>query len=469
MASFDKSLVRTGIVHFGVGRFHRAHEALYLDEILKNGDLNWGVCGVFMLPSDKFVYEKMVEQNGVYTLIERDLNGVCTKQVHSIVEMLNGHLDPDSVFQKLLTPEVKIVTFTVTEAGYFFVPSSKTLDFSHSCIQHDIACPDKPKSLYGYLARGLYMRREKGMKPFTVQSCDNIQGNGDLVHALLIEFCSRAYPDLVNWIENNVAFPNSMVDRITPAPSAEELTYVQEQLNSTDCVPVTCESYRQWVIEDNYCNCRPDWASVGVQLVLSVKPYEKIKVRLLNAGHSALGYAGHLAGFACIDEVASDDTFQTYLMRFFSEVSNTLDPVAGVDLSTYQRTLLSRFSNPAIKDQILRICKDGSAKIPGFVLPTLRELIALSSAHTCVAFVIASYMAFLQACVADSALLDDPERDRLLALMTACNGSAVMFLADVGLFCEVGENVELVGTVQKMFDSIVANGVVAAMKVICLE
>lgn len=467
MSSFDRNLVKTGIVHFGVGRFHRAHEALYLDEILSRGDLNWGVCGVFMLPSDKYVYDKMVEQNGVYTLIERDLNGVCTKQVNSIVELLNGHIDPDAVFQKLLNADVKIVTFTVTEAGYFFIPSSKTLDFAHSCIQNDISSPEKPKSLYGYLARGLNMRRERGMDPFTIQSCDNIQGNGDLVRNLLIEFCTQAYPDLVDWIKTKVTFPNSMVDRITPAPSAEELTYVQEHLQSTDCVPVTCESYRQWVIEDNYCNDRPDWASVGVQLVESVKPYEKIKVRLLNAGHSALGYAGHLAGFTYIDEVASDSTFQRYLLTFFGEVSNTLDPVVGVDIVAYQRTLLARFSNPAIKDQILRICKDGSAKIPGFIVPTLRELLAASSSHTSVAFVIASYMAFLRACVANNALLDDPEKERLLTLMNSSGGSAGLFLADSGLFCEVGEKSELVAIVQTLYDSIVANGIIATIETIC--
>ena len=472
MEPYDRSNVTCGILHFGVGRFHRAHEALYVDEILQKGDMRWGICGVFMLPSDSFIYEKMVEQSGVYTLIERDLSGVRVKSVRSIVELLNGHLNPASVFLKLSNPEIKIVTFTVTEAGYFFDPSSKRLDMTHPCIQHDLASPDTPKTLFGYLAKGLHSRRALGIKPFTVQSCDNIQGNGDMVRSLLLEYCSHAYPGLEEWISSQVTFPNSMVDRITPGPTAVEAEYVSNELHSNDAVPVTSESYRQWVIEDKYCNDRPDWSSVGVQLVQSVKPYEKVKVRLLNAGHSALGYAGHLAGFCRIDEVASNETFRTYLMAFFRDVSRTLTPPEDVDLDAYQRALVQRFANPAIEDQVLRICKDGSAKLPGFILPTLRELLEASAPCSCVTFVLAAYMTFVvKASLAGDSVtcLDDPEREKLVMLARSCDGSASAFFNESSIFGDLGGNAALMQAVQSMHDDISQHGVIDAIKNCCIS
>ncbi|CAE7691604.1 unnamed protein product, partial [Symbiodinium microadriaticum] len=251
-----------------------------------------------------------------------------------------------------------------------------------------------------------------------------------MVRSLLLEFCSCAYPGLVDWIASNVSFPNSMVDRITPAPSAAETAYVAEVLQSSDAVPVTCESYRQWVIE----------------MVQTVKPYEKVKVRLLNAGHSALGYAGYLAGFSRIDEAASDDAFRTYLLTFFREVALTLQPPEGMDISAYQQSLLQRFANPAIEDQILRICKDGSAKIPGFILPTLRELLESSSPCPCVSFVVAAYMAFVVKCGDGTEPLDDPERMKLEVLGRSCNGgegAAATFLGEKSLFGDLAENAAL--------------------------
>mmetsp|Transcript_10768 Transcript_10768/g.16370 ORF Transcript_10768/g.16370 Transcript_10768/m.16370 type:complete len:474 (+) Transcript_10768:52-1473(+) len=468
---FNRTEVKTGIVHFGVGRFHRAHEALYIQDLLSQGCLEWGICGVCMLPNDSYVFESLRAQDCKYTLIERDNSGVKVKQVQSIIEILNGYLNPEDVFKKLVCPEVKLVTITVTEAGYFFDPSTKRLDTSNVNIQNDISNHSKPRTLYGYLARGLSLRQQmqesdSSVKPFTIQSCDNIQGNGDLTRSLLLEFCQLAYPSLVSWIEANVAFPNSMVDRITPAPTDSEMTYVREELRSEDRVPVTSESYRQWVIEDNYCNDKPDWPLVGVQLVESVKPYEKIKVRLLNGGHMAVGYAGHLAGFSRVDEVSSDPLFQSYLRAFFSEVEKTLLPVEGVDIRSYQDTLVDRFANPAIEDQILRLCKDGSAKIPGFIVPTLSELCESSQPSKCVSAVVASYMRFLTiACDSDNSTpLDDPEAEKLRSVVSNANGHASAFLADRTVFGNIVENVKVVEEIQACYDQICENGIQATLQ-----
>jgi mannitol 2-dehydrogenase len=244
--------------------------------------------------------------------------------------------------------------------------------------------------------------------------------------------------------------------------------YVKKTFQITDDqIPVTAESYRQWVIEDHYCNERPPWETVGIQIVESVKPYEKIKVRLLNGGHVAIGYSGHLAGFALVHEVSGDSLFQTYLRHFFSQANKTLVPVPGIVIPKYQEILIQRFSNPAIEDQILRLCKDGSAKIPGFILATLQELLEQNLPCQCVSFVIACYMKFLAVTVRDAGetkpIIDDPLADRLIELITLSNGSASVFLSDSTLFGSVNQFPQLIESVQSSYDLITSVGVQEAM------
>ncbi|CAM9101405.1 unnamed protein product [Ectocarpus fasciculatus] len=462
----QRAAVKTGIVHIGIGRFHRAHEALYVHELLLQGELNYGICGVCILPFDEQIYSALKKQDGKYHLIEKGNERETVKSVESIVDLIFGYEDPVAAFEKLAHIDVKIVTFTVTEAGYFYDCATKELNFEHAAVVHDLAHPESPRTLYGYLLRGLALRRECGLPPFTVQSCDNVQGNGDLVKHLLLQFCARADAEMVSWIESNVTFPNSMVDRITPGGSAEELRYVNETLRLADAVPVTCEPYRQWVIEDKYCNGRPDWPAVGVQLTTSVKPYEKIKVRLLNAGHSALGYTGYLLGHSTVDEACNDPLLAKYLKSFFEEVSVTLDPVPGMDIVEYQHTLINRFSNESIKDQIWRICKDGSSKIPGFIMPTVRELISSGQSLQSITFLLASYVHFLQRCLADnlndvSVAIDDPERNRLAEAVAFAAGDVKKFASKCSfIFAEQElDNGLFMESLQSHFDDISANGV----------
>jgi mannitol 2-dehydrogenase len=277
--------VEVGIVHFGVGRFHRAHEAVYIDEILQRGDYKWGMCGVCMLPHDEEIYNALKKQNGEYNVIEMDSTTTVVKKISSIVEVLWGHKHPEDVLYTLGRKSVKIVSFTVTEAGYFYHPATKSLDFSNEALAHDLelyravlihhcsptedsgtaaALQPNPRTIFGYLSIGMLHRYLNKVKPFTVLSCDNIQGNGDMSKSLLLEFCQKVeaselkrpgkYNRFLKWLNKNVAFPNSMVDRITPAASEAEIDYIRYPIKDyLDFVPVSCELYRQWVIEDNFC------------------------------------------------------------------------------------------------------------------------------------------------------------------------------------------------------------------------
>lgn len=257
VTGYDRSKVSVGIVHIGAGRFHRAHEALYVQELLAAGHLQWGISAVYILPFDAPMVDKLRRQNGLYTLVERDQAGERAQALGSIVEVLYGVEDAEAVIERLASPSVKIVTFTVTEAGYFFEASSRALLLDHAAIQHDLNHWDKPSTLYGYLAAGLQRRRERGVAPFTVQCCDNLQGNGDLTRALFLSFLTarqavaaaadapEAARGLSEWVAEHVAFPNSMVDRITPAADAAELAHARDKLRLADEVPVTAESYRQ--------------------------------------------------------------------------------------------------------------------------------------------------------------------------------------------------------------------------------
>jgi mannitol 2-dehydrogenase len=469
--SFDRSQVQVGIVHIGAGRFHRAHEAVYCHELLEQGALQWGLSAAFILPSDKPAIDALRAQAGVYTLVERDLAGETPKVVGSIVEVLDGHNAPDALIARLSDPAVKVVTFTVTEAGYFFDPTTKALVLSHPAIDNDLNHPATPRSLYGFLAAGLAARRAAGLPPFTIQSCDNIQGNGDMMRQLFRTFLvardAQLGEDLAEWVAENVSFPNSMVDRITPAAEPEELDQALKLFGCEDQMPVTAERYRQWVIEDDFCNGRPPWDSVGAQFVASVKPFERIKIRLLNAGHSAIAYAGYLASFETIGDIVRDPNLCAFLQRFFRQVEPTLPQVEGIDLAAYQVKLIERFANPAIVDHCLRICKDGSAKIPEFLLPTIRELLDRGLPTDSLAFVLASYLAFLTNVLEEqgSGAIDDPKREYLVELAQSAQGSMAVFLGGEALFGDLAKEEDFVAVSQGFYDCIQAEGIVKALPV----
>lgn len=375
--SYDRKAVSTGIVHIGVGGFHRSHEAFYVNELLQNsGSEDWGICGVGLREADRKIADILNRQDFLYTLITKHPNGKIENSIlGSIVDFRLGVDDKNAVVEKLAHPNTKIVSLTITEGGYN-INASGDFDFTNVDITHDLEHTDDPITVFGFLTAALKARQNKGLPAFTVLSCDNVEHNGDVAKYTLLAFAREQDSDLADWIESNVRFPNSMVDRITPVTTQKDIDYLHS-LGIVDEWPVTCEPFIQWVVEDKFSNGRPALEKVGVQFVPDVTPYEKMKLRLLNAGHSVLGILGSIHGYATIDECINDTVFSDFLQSFMDiEVTPVLDRVDGVDLTKYKTSLIERFGNPNIKDHVSRICSESSAKLPKFLIPTIHDNLA---------------------------------------------------------------------------------------------
>lgn len=390
---YDVASVKTGIVHVGVGGFHRAHEAMYVDAYMnRTGDVSWGICGVGLREADRQMKSSLQAQDYLYGLMEKHADGAHSARViGSLCDFLMASDNPTAVINKMASPETKIVSLTITEGGYNFDPSTGEFIVDNPDVQHDLAHPESPKLVFGFLTAALKQRKAMGIKPFTVMSCDNIQHNGDVLKSMLLAYVNIADSEFANWIEQNVSFPNSMVDRITPATTQEDKD-ILAKLGVVDAWPVVCEPFKQWIIEDKFTSGRPAFESVGVQFVKDVAPYEKLKLRMLNAGHSVLGLTGSLAGFDTIHSSVANSTLRDMLSSFMDEeVIPTLDEVEGIDVMEYKNILLARFANPYIKDALSRICLESSAKIPVFLLPTLRENITRGGTVKYSALVLAAW------------------------------------------------------------------------------
>lgn len=392
--NYNRENIKTGFVHVGVGGFHRAHEAMYLDQLLHDeSNANWGICGVALLSYDQKIYNTLKDQDGLYTLVVKELDGTLTKRViGSITEYLFAPDSPKTVIEKMANPEVKIISLTITEGGYNLNEATGAFNFDNPQIIHDSKIADAPITIFGYLTQALKLRKESNSGAVTILSCDNIEGNGDMAKKMLLSYVEFAQPDLLEWIVANVSFPNSMVDRITPATMPADIAELSEVSRIEDQWPVVCESFQQWVVEDNFIAGRPNLESVGVQFVTDVEPFEKMKLGLLNAGHSVVGILGSLMGYNTIDEAISNREIGTFLANYLdNEVTPTLHDLEGVDLPKYKKTLIARFSNIYIKDQVDRICSETSAKIPKFILPTVQAQLKSNRTVTNAAFVIAAW------------------------------------------------------------------------------
>lgn len=395
--NYDRTLLKEGILHLGVGGFHRAHEALYIEELIeKHGIIDWAICGVGIMPQDAAMNKAFQSQDCLYTLVERSSKTNNARIIGSLKEYLFGYEHPALVLEKMADSAIRIVSITSTESAYFVHQVTGELDLENDAVQNDLRNPDKPRTIFGYLAKGLDRRRRFGIAPFTVLSCDNLPGNGKVTKKTLLSFCNQCDPELARWIAQNVSFPNCMVDRITPVTTDVEREFVRTNFGLEDAFPVVSEPFRQWVIEDNFCNGRPPLERVGVQFTADVSPYEKMKIRLLNASHSAMGYLGYLCGYRFIDEIAQAPEFIPYLTDLMdSEVTPLIGSVPGIDLTDYKHSLMKRFANEAIKDQALRICMDGSAKLPKFVFPSINEQITRKGPIRKLSLCVASWIRFL--------------------------------------------------------------------------
>ena len=379
--AYDRGGVTAGIVHFGVGGFHRAHQAMYLDGLMneglrnENGALEWGICGVGVLPGDRRMKEAMDAQDCLYTLVLKYPDGTFEPRViGSIVEYLFAPDDPEAVIEKMAAEATRIVSLTVTEGGYNFNAVTGEFMADNKDIQHDLALPNQPRTTFGLITAAIERRRERGRPAFTIMSCDNIQGNGDAARRSFVAFAALRDPALATYVTENVRFPNSMVDRITPVTTDDDRALVRDRFGIDDGWPVVCEPFTQWALEDAFPLGRPPFEDAGVQVVPDVEPYELMKLRLLNASHQALCYFGYLAGYRLVHDVAQDPLFAEFLLAYMDrEATPTLEPVPGIDLDEYKHQLIDRFSNAQVKDTVARLCAESSDRIPKWLLPVIRH------------------------------------------------------------------------------------------------
>ena len=461
---YDRGAVTTGIVHFGVGGFHRAHQAMYLDTLMNQGlALDWGICGVGAMPFDVTMKQVMAQQDCLYTLVLKDADGSWEPRViGSIVEYLFAPDDPQAVIEKMADPATRIVSLTVTEGGYNFHQVTGRFDAENPAVVADLAPEAVPTTTFGLIVEALARRRDRGLAPFTIMSCDNIQGNGQVAHEVFTAFArlrGAAWGDdtLGDWVDHSVPFPDSMVDRITPATTADDRREIAERFGITDGWPVVCEPFTQWVLEDTFVSGRPPLERVGVQIVEDVKPYELIKLRLLNAGHQGLCYFGYLAGYRLVHDVAQDPLFARFLLAYMQdEATPTLSQVPGIDLDTYRRQLIDRFSNSAVRDTVARLCAESSDRIPKWLLPVITENLAAGRHITLSAAIVASWARYAEAVDEDGTPIEvvDRFRDVVLDAARRQHNDPLAFVANRQFFGDLADEERFTGPYLAAIDSL---------------
>lgn len=392
--SYDRDQIKTSILHIGVGNFHRSHQAYYIHELIdKYKELDYGICGVDLLESDRKIYNILKDQDGLYTLYTKEANGAHkAKIIGSIVEYFYGPENPLAVIERMASPEIKIISLTIAEDGYLLNEITGAFDINHPAVTEDIKNPFSPKTVFGYLMQSFKLRKLRNLPGCTILSCDNIKSNGDTMKQSLFNYVSKTEPDLLEWISENTTFPNTMVDRITPITNSKDISNLKEDFSIDDQWPVVCEPFSQWVIEDKFIHGKPDWEKVGVQYTQNIGPFENLKLRLLNASHTILGILGTLHGYKTVYETATDKDFMLFLKSFMDdEVTPTLTDSDKISIDKYKTSLVSRFQNPHINDQLFRICQESSAKIPVFILPTIKYQLQNGQNLKQAAFVIAAW------------------------------------------------------------------------------
>ena len=437
--TYDRSQVRAGIVHLGVGAFHRSHQAMYVDRLLERGEAqDWGICGVGVLPFDRRMAEVMAAQDGLYTLVIKQPDGTADARViGSIIEYLFAPDDPEAVVEKMAAASTRVVSLTVTEGGYNFNSVTGAFDADEPGVAADLQPGAVPRSAFGLVIEALVRRRDRGLAPFTVVSCDNIQHNGAVAQRAFAAFAALRDPELGRWVEAEVPFPNSMVDRITPATTDEDRSQVAERYGVDDGWPVVSEPFVQWVLEDRFGLGRPALEEVGVQLVDDVEPYEMMKLRLLNSSHQALCYFARLAGYRLVHDAAQDPLFRRFLLGYMEdEGTPTLRPVPGIDMAEYRQAVVDRCSNAEIRDTVARLAFDGSERMTKWLLPVLRDNLAGGGEVRRSAAVFAAWARYCEGVDEEGEPIDvvDRRRDALLERARRQREDPLAFLADRELF-----------------------------------
>ena len=467
--TYDRSRLQTGIVHFGVGGFHRAHQAMYVDSLMAAGKaLDWAITGIGVLPGDRAMHDVLHAQDCLYTLVVKDSDGTMHPRViGSVVDHLVAPEDPEAVLRVMSDPATRIVSLTITEGGYLVNQATGEFDADDPSIQHDLTEGAIPMTAFGFITEALVRRRAAGTAPFTVMSCDNIQGNGEVAHKMIGAFARLKDEALAEWIERNVAFPNSMVDRITPVTTDADRSVLEAEFGVRDGWPVVCEPFTQWVLEDRFPSGRPPFEEAGVQLVPDVEPYELMKLRLLNASHQALCYLGYLSGYRYAHEVCVDPLFTGFLLGYMDEeASPTLGPVPGVDLDVYKHQLIERFANPEIKDTLARLCAESSDRIPKWLLPVVRHELGSGGPVRRSALVVAAWARYAEGVDESGAPIDivDRRKEAVMRRAAAQGDDRLAFLRDPDLFGDLVEDERFTKEYVAALDSLHERGARATLE-----
>lgn len=398
---YDREEVSPGILHIGVGNFHRAHMEDYTNALLNTDPSQgqWGISGAMLMPGDKALYDALRSRDGIYTLTicGRDGKNEC-EQINSLVELNWAGENREAILDRIADPDIKIISMTITEGGYNIDRTSGEFDLANPAVEADLKNKKEPKTVFGVVAEGLRRRKERSAGPVTILTCDNLQHNGDTAKKAFMSFMKAADPELARWAEKNVTFPNSMVDRITPATSQADRERLNRENNMDDPCPVFCEDFIQWVVEDKFAAGRPKWEEVGVEFTDDVSAYENMKLSLLNASHTLLSYPAFLAGYRKVDEAMKDANIRRFTREYMDLDATPYVPAPGkTDLEEYKTTLIERFSNPAVSDQVARLCMDGLSKFPVYVVPVLSKMLRDGKDLTRMAYLLAAYRQYLGA------------------------------------------------------------------------
>ncbi len=430
---YDRTATRTGVVHLGIGAFHRAHQAVVFDDALKRGDLRWGVLGASLRSPG--VRDQLNSQDGLYTLVVRDGEREDLRVVGACRGVMVGPEDPAALVAAMADADVHIVTLTVTEKGYRLDPASGELLVEDPDVAADIADIERPRTAPGFIVAALRARRAAGVKPFTVISCDNLPHNGRRIRAGVLAMARAVDPSLAEWIAAEGAFPQTMIDRIVPATTAEDVVRLTARLGVEDQGMVKAEPFTQWVIEDRFAGERPDFAALGVQLTDAVEPWEDAKLRLLNGAHSAVAYLGALSGHEHVHEAVAVPAFRAYVEALWDEAQTTLNPPPGLDVAAYRAELMARFSNSALMHRTRQIAMDGSQKLPQRLLAGASERLAADQGIEAMALGVAAWMRWQEGVTeqGETVVVDDPLASRTAELIEASETDEAQVRALLGL------------------------------------
>lgn len=467
LPTYDRSKLRPGIVHIGLGNFHRAHMAVYLDDLFALGlDHDWAILGAGVRSADAGMRAALKAQDCLSTVIELDPTGKRARRIGSMIDFLPVDPANGPLIAAMSRPEIRIVSLTVTEGGYFINPATGQFDPTSPEIVADAKDPAYPATAFGAIVAALKARRASRFKPFTVMSCDNLTGNGAVARATVVGLARLSDPDLASWIDANVAFPNGMVDRITPANGPRERQMAAAFGLADDPVPVTCEPFRQWVLEDNFPSGRPAFEKLGVTFSGKVHAFELMKLRILNGGHAIIAYPGGLMDIEFVHEAMADPLISGFLDKVESEeILPIVPPVPDTNLPAYHAKIVERFSNPEVADTERRLCFDGSNRQPKFIVPSLRDNLAQRHLPRGLILESALWCRYCMGTTDAGQVIapNDPNWDRLSSIANSATADPALWLGMEDIYGEVGRDPAVIASFAGFLRDLIARGTRAVL------